>query len=57
MKQLFEDYKPIKLMIWRTFTDTVEQLFYLQVGTYAEELGIPRLNEAVNGKMEVPKIW
>ena len=22
VKQLFEDYKPIKLMIWRTFTDT-----------------------------------
>ena len=22
VKQLFDDYKPIKLMIWRTFTDT-----------------------------------
>ena len=22
VKQLFEDYKPIKLMIWHTFTDT-----------------------------------
>ncbi len=21
-KQLFDDYKPIKLMIWKTFTDT-----------------------------------
>ena len=22
IRQLFDDYKPIKLMIWRTFTDT-----------------------------------
>ena len=22
VKQLFEDYKPVKLEIWRTFTDT-----------------------------------
>lgn len=22
IKQLFEDYKPIELKIWRTFTDT-----------------------------------
>lgn len=28
--------------------DYVEQLFYLQVETYAEALGIPRLKEAVN---------
>lgn len=37
--------------------DYVEQLFYLQVGTYAEELGIPRLKEAINGDMKVPQIW
>lgn len=37
--------------------DYVEQLFYLQVGIYAEELGIPRLKEAVNGTMKLPSIW
>ena len=37
--------------------DYVEQLFYLQVETYAEELGIPRLKEAINGDMKVPQIW
>ena len=37
--------------------DYVEQLFYLQVETYAEELGIPRLKEVDNGTIKVPQIW
>ena len=35
VKQLFDDYKPFKLMIWRTFTDTnLRALLALDVNKY-----------------------
>ena len=37
--------------------DYVEQLFYLQLETYAEELGIPKLKDAIDGTIKVPTIW
>lgn len=37
--------------------DYVEQLFYLQIQIYAEELGIPKLKEALDGTMKIPTLW